>query len=113
MSSKTATWDYIDFSLVEGGLLHQIWHRLNLAGHLLRLICGRVLILLALAWLPLFILALFEGTAWRAAPALPFFKDIGINLRLLVAMPLLILAETFVHRQLRPVVQQFHSRELI
>ena len=36
--------------------------------------------------------------------ALPFLKDVEMQVRLLVAVPLLVVAELVVHRRMRPVV---------
>ena len=66
-----------------------------------------------LAWLPLLVLSLLEGHAWDGSVRLPFLQDIDMHVRLLVALPLLILAELVVHRRMRPVVGQFMARELI
>jgi hypothetical protein len=44
---------------------------------------------------------------------LPFLYDVELHVRLLVALPLLILAELVVHQRMRPVVRQFVARGLI
>jgi hypothetical protein len=43
----------------------------------------------------------------------PFLRDVDIHARLLVAMPLLIVAELVVHQRMRFVVGQFLDRGLI
>ena len=101
------------FSLVLGGPLYQLWRRTGLAGDELGLLRRRILVLTAVAWLPLLVLSVAAGTAWNDAGALPFLDDIGVQTRLLIAMPLLILAEVLVHRRLRPVVLQFTQRALV
>jgi hypothetical protein len=73
----------------------------------------RIFLLALLAWVPLLLLSIAEGHAWGAGVTLPFLYDIDIHLRLLLALPLLILPELVVHRRMRPVVGQFLSRGLI
>src|SRR5687767_12353824 len=101
-----------DFSLVLGGPLFQLWQRTRLAGDALQLLHRRIVVLTALAWAPLMALTLVEGNAWSGV-ALPFLKDVELQVRLLVAVPMLIVAELVVHRRMRPVVGQFVDRGLI
>jgi hypothetical protein len=102
-----------DFSLVLGGPLYQLWRRMHLAGDTLDLLRRRVVITVLLTWLPLLLLSVVEGHAWGGSVALPFLYDIDIHARLLLALPLLILAELIVHQRMRSVVGQFLSRGLI
>ena len=103
-----------DFSLVLGGPLYQLWRRTRLAGDTLQqLLLRRVIVLTALAWLPLLLLSVAEGHAWGDSVKLPFLHDVEIHVRLLLAFPLLILAELVVHQRMRPVVAQFLKRGLI
>lgn len=102
-----------DFSLVLGGPLYQIWRRTRLSGDALQLMHRRVIVLTLLAWLPLLALSVAEGHAWGGSVKLPFLHDIELHVRLLLALPLLILAELFVHQRMCPVVAQFLSGGLI
>ena len=102
-----------DFSLVLGGPLYQLFRRTRLAGDTLELLRRRIVVLALLAWVPLLLLSVVEGHAWGGSVALPFLYDIDIHVRLLLALPLLILAELVVHQRMRGVVGQFLSRGLI
>jgi hypothetical protein len=102
----------IDFSLVLGGPLFQIFRRTRLAGNSLQFLPRRILVLTMVAWAPLLALSVAEGHAW-AGSVLPFFYDVEMHVRLLLALPLLIVAEMSVHRRLRSLVQQFSERGLI
>ena len=65
-----------DFSLVLGGPLYQLWRRSHLAGDALQLLHRRIVVLTALAWVPLLALSVAEGHAWGGSVALPFLYDI-------------------------------------
>jgi hypothetical protein len=101
-----------DFSLVSGGPLYQLFRRTHLSDDALQLVVRRVVVLVALAWLPLLVLSLVEGQAWGGV-SLPFLKDFETQLRLLLAMPLLILAEIQVHQRQPQLVQLFVTNSLI
>jgi len=101
-----------EFSLVLGGPLYQLWRRTRLSGETLQLLHRRLILLTLLAWVPLLLLSVAEGHAWKGV-ALPFLYDIELHARLLLAMPLLIASEIAVHRRLRSTVEQFVERGLI
>jgi hypothetical protein len=102
-----------DFSLVLGGPLYQLLRRTSLAGDALQLTHRRIIVLALLAWAPLLLLSIAEGRAWVDSVQLPFIHDIETHVRLLVTIPLLILAELIIHQRIRPVVEQFLERGLI
>lgn len=102
-----------DFSLVFGGPLFQLWRRARLSDHEGKLSHRRAIAAVLLAWVPLFLLSIAEGRAWGRSVDLVFLKDLELNARLLVALPLLILAELVVHRRMRLVVRQFVEDGLI
>jgi len=103
----------VDFSLVLGGPSYQLWRRTRLSGDTLELLHRRVLVLVLLAWAPLLGLSIAEGHAWRGSLKLPFLNDIEMHVRLLLALPLLILAELVVHQRMRPLVAQLQAGGLI
>ena len=102
-----------DFSLVLGGPLFQLLRRAHVSGDALELMWRRTLALSLFAWVPLLVLSALEGRAWGGDVAIPFLKDVEVHVRLLVALPLLVVAELVVHRRLRFVVGQFRERELV
>ena len=105
--------DPADFSLVLGGPLYQLWRRARLAGGALELLRRRVIALVVLAWVPLLVLSVAAGHAWGDRVRVPFLHDVELHVRLLLALPLLVVAELVVHRLMRPVVREFLARELI
>jgi len=102
-----------DFSVVIGGPLYQAFRRAHLAGDALQLVHRRIVILTALAWLPLLALSIADGKAWGDAVAVPFLYDVDAHARFLVALPLLIVAELVVHQRMRSMVEQFVTRDLV
>ncbi len=105
--------DPYDFSVVLGGPLFQLVRRARLTGDALELLRRRIIVITLVAWLPLLILSVLSGHAWGPEVRVPFLKDIEAHARLLLALPLLILAELVVHQRMRPVVRQFLERDLI
>jgi len=103
----------VDFSLVLGGPLFQLFRRAHLAGDGLELLWRRVIVLAAIAWIPLLLLSLASGQAFGEAVSIPFFVDLEVHVRFLVVLPLLIFAELIVHQRLRPAVQQFVERRIV
>src|SRR3954447_20515621 len=99
-----------DFSVILGGPLYQLFRRTHLAGDDLQLLRRRIVVLALLAWVPLLLLSVAEGHAWDGGVKLPFLHDVELHVRLLLALPLLIVAEMFVHLRMRPAVRQFLDR---
>lgn len=102
-----------DFSLVLGGLLFQLWRRTRLSGPGLQLLPRRVIALVLLAWVPPLVLSIVEGNAWGGNVKLPFFRDVDMHARVLLALPLLITAEVGVYRRMQPLVGLFLDQHLI
>ena len=115
-SESTRDFDLLDppeFSLVLGGPLYQLMRRTRLADDALLMVRRRVVVGFLLTWLPLLVLAMFEGHLLGGDGAVSFLQDVEVHVRFLAAMPLLIVAELVVHRRLRPLLQQFVERKLI
>jgi len=102
-----------DFSLVLGGPLYQFYLRSRLARPPLGLLAWRILVIAAIVWLPLLVLALVAGQAVGGGLKVPFLQDIEVHVRYLLVLPLLITAELVVHKKIRPVVGQFFERGVI
>jgi hypothetical protein len=99
--------------LVLGGPLFQLVRRAHLSGNALELVRRRLIATVILTWLPLLALSILTGRAWGMAVQVPFYKDVEVHARLLVALPLLVLAELVVHQRMRPLVQRFLERDLV
>lgn len=100
-----------DFSLVLGGPLFQIFRRTHLSGPALELLRRRIVFFVILCWVPLAVLSFLEGHLLGAAK-FSFLRDIETQVRFLVSLPTLLLAELIVHRRLRSVVKGFIARRV-
>ena len=101
-----------DFSLVMGGPIFQLFRKPHLSGNNLELLQWRLLTITSIAWLPLLVLDLVASR--HGIPGrLTFLRDVEVQARFLVALPVLILAELIVHLRLRPVVQRFVERRIV
>jgi hypothetical protein len=101
-----------DFSLVMGGPLYQLYRRGRLWRSAEDLGRRRIVAAILVTWLPLCVIALLEGQAFSGV-GLPFFRDLEVQARFLVALPLLIVAEVLVHRRLAPAVRLFVEKGIV
>lgn len=104
--------DAEDFSLVLGGPLYQLFLKTRLVRPPLDLVHRRMLVIPALAWLPLLALTLAEGHAVGGV-VVPFLQDVETYARFLVALPILLFAELTVHARVRETVWQFRERGIV
>jgi hypothetical protein len=113
MGASAIAADSRDFSVVLGGPLFQLFRKAHLSGAGLEMIGQRLLVMLALCWLPLLVLSAVQGLALGSNVVVPFLYDIEAQARILLFVPLLVGAELVVHQRLRSVVDQFLQRDLI
>ncbi len=104
--------EQIDFSLVLGGPLYQLFRRARLVQPPMTLLWRRIVVFLGITWLPLAIFTALGGT-FLGGVSVPFLYDLEVHVRFLITLPLLIAAELIVHSRLRVVVAQFRERNLI
>ena len=102
-----------EFSLVLGGPLFDFFRRAHLSGHTLEFARRRVVVIAGVAWLPLLLLALIGGHAIGGPLQIPFLYDIEAQVRFLIALPILVVAEVIVHSRLVHTVRRFVERRLI
>jgi hypothetical protein len=100
-----------DFSLVVGGPLYDTYLRTHLADPPLELVHRRLLTYVLITWVPLCVLSAFDARG--ADVAVSFLGDIDAHTRLLIALPLFVAAEPFVHDRISRAVRQFTDRGLI
>jgi hypothetical protein len=102
-----------DFSLMLGGPLFRLYCRARLSGSALEGSGRRILVASGIAWLPLLVLSVLAGHALPGSTPLAFLTDVECHARLLVALPILIGTERFVHGRLLPLVRQFIERRIV
>lgn len=102
----------MDFSLVLGGPIFQLFRKSHLTGDDLGLLHRRLITVTAVVWLPLLLLTTFFPVA-AGIGRLSFFYDVEVQARFLVALPILIAAERVVHLRIRPVVRRFVERRIV
>jgi hypothetical protein len=68
---------------------------------------------MAVAWLPLLILSIIQGSAYGKQLQIPFLRDFAVNVRFLVALPILILAESSIDWHWRLLVLHFLKSGLV
>jgi hypothetical protein len=101
------------FSITKGGPLHRLLVRLGHAGDGRKFVLRRALAAIIITWLPLLFLSLLEGLAWGGKIKIPFLRDLAVNVRLLIAIPILILAESRIDRRWRTLVLEFLNSGLV
>jgi hypothetical protein len=103
----------LDFSLVLGGPLYQLWLGLHASTPGLDLLMRRLFGITAFAWLPLLVLTTYDRFAAGHVVPVRFLYDLESHARFLVAIPLFLLAEVVVHQRLRPIVWHFRDSGVV
>src|SRR5271154_1785895 len=102
-----------DFSLTRGGPFHRLLLFLDPASDQRQGVIRRALIATLLTWLPLLILSLVQGVAYGPQVKIPFLRDFAVNARFLIALPILILAESGIDEKWRVLVLEFLRSGLV
>ena len=104
---------HLESSFFVGGGLDGLLRRVGLSGDAPGRVRRRVAVFVLVAWLPLLVLSAVGGQLIGGGLAVPFLLDVGAQVRFLVALPLLIIAEVEAHRRLPPLMSQFAERRLL
>ena len=102
-----------DFSLTRGGPMHRVLVLLGNAGDERQRVIHRALGVALITWLPLLVLSLVHGDAYGTSVRIPFLRDFAVNVRFLIAVPILILAESSIDRRWRILVVHFLKSGLV
>ena len=100
------------FSLTRGGLFYRVQRLLGFADERSGAI-RRVLFGIAVTWLPLLILSFAQGLAYGNHLQIPFLRDFAVNLRFLVALPIVIVVESSIDDEWRQLVLHFLRSGLV
>jgi hypothetical protein len=102
-----------DFSITRGGPLHWVLVRMGHAGDGRKLVLRRSLAVIMITWLPLLLLSIWQGLAWGRQINIPFLRDLAVNVRLLIAVPILVMAESTIDRRWLTLVNEFLRSRLV
>jgi len=102
-----------NFSLIRNGPAHRFLFRLSRAAPERRQVIVRALLAVLVTWLPLAIFAAVQGLAYSSQIKIPFFCDFAVNVRFLIALPILVLAESSIDHRWRILVLQFLRSGLV
>jgi len=101
------------FRLSTGGLFHSVVTRLQIQKPDSYSIKRRILVLIALCWLPLLLLTAYEGTLINQHLEIPFIYDLSPHVRFLIVIPLLIAADPLIDPLIASNLQSIGSSGLI
>src|ERR1700722_2315440 len=101
------------FSLTPGGLSYRLQIILGQVHEDRARVLRRTLLAVVTTWLPLLVLSLIHGSAYEMQLQIQFLRDFAVNVRFLVALPILILAESNIDCQWRILVVHFLSSGLV
>jgi len=102
-----------DFSLTKSGILYRLLCRLKLGGTSKKEMIIRILFIIAITWLPLFVLSSFQGLLFGNKVTIPFWEDFTCHTRFLIVIPLLIFAEISVDLLLRELTAQLFKSGIL
>lgn len=102
-----------NFSLTRGGPLYRLQLRLGAAKEERIRVMRRALGAVLVTWLPLLLLSAAQGLAFGTHIPIPFVQDFAVNVRFLIALPLLILSEVGIDRRLGITVNHFLKSGLV
>ena len=74
---------------------------------------ARILLLAGIAWLPLVVLTLIEGTLYAADITIPFVKDIVPYVRGLIVIPLLVMADNVIEPMMARTVNYLQTSGIV
>ena len=113
MIGKNSSIDIADFSLIYGGSLNRLLIRTGLIKPDSPQIVRKVVFAVIITWVPLLILSVIQGIAYGSQVKVPFFYDIAVHVRFLLALPLLIIAGGVIDPRTKAMGMQFINSNLI
>jgi hypothetical protein len=101
------------FSIFDGGLIARLLAILGKTADDRPRLVRRTLLALLVTWLPMLVLSFLRKSAFGPRVGIPFLRDFAVNVRFLVAVPVLILAESGIARTWRLIALQFLRSGLV
>ncbi|WP_373650806.1 hypothetical protein [Schlesneria sp. DSM 10557] len=113
MSTGQSSPEQIDFPLVHSGYVNSLSRYCGQSRPSLRIRLERVLILVAVTWLPLLVLSLMSGHTFAGKVDVPLLHDPALSGRLLFVLPVLELAEAMVAISLPIQIRHFTTSQIV
>jgi hypothetical protein len=101
------------FSIVLGGPLYNFLQRHGILGVGFRNVFTRVVVLIALTWLPLLLFSLRDGLAFGQRVRIPLLYGFAVNGKFLIGLPLLLLADLVIDPAVRRALAEFVNERLV
>lgn len=102
-----------NFSIVVGGPVYDFFLRIGLVRLGLPNVKRRIIGIVTIAWLPLLALSLMDGLAIGDRVTIPLLLDFATYGRMLLALPLLLLAEIVIDPGIREAVKEFFTEGIV
>jgi hypothetical protein len=102
-----------NFSIVVGGPVYDFMLRIGLVRLGLPNVKRRIIAFVAIAWLPLLLLSLKDGLALGDRVTIPLLLDFTTYGRMLLALPLLLVAEIIIDPAIRDAVREFVAEGIV
>lgn len=96
-----------DGDLFGGAPFLRLFRRCGLLRPQVSNLARRALIAVLIAWIPLAVLSMAEGALLSSPDAESFLPDLGVHARFLIALPMLVAAESLLASRLGAIVQHF------
>src|SRR5271168_1138868 len=101
------------FSLTQGGPFYRLQLRFGNTQERHARVLRRAVLAILVTWLPLLVLSIIQGSAYGKQIQIPFLRDFAVNVRFLVALPILILAESSIDHEWKLLVLHFLKSGLV
>jgi len=102
-----------DFSIVLGGPVYDFLQRVGMVRLKLPNIFRRIIAVIVITWVPLLLLSIKDGLVIAGPVKIPFLLDYSTYGRLLIGLPLLLVAEVVIDPAIRSAVKEFVDARLI
>lgn len=99
--------------VTEAGPFFRVEQRIGLTRQGLPGMAVRTTVAVGLSFVPLVLLAAYEGVLFGQRVALPLLSDVTVYARFLIAVPLLLHAESFIEQRLSQAVTHFRTGHLL
>jgi hypothetical protein len=101
------------FSLVQGGLIYRFQVAIGMAIPDRSGVVNRALLTILITWFPLLLLSLLQNRAFGSQVQIPFLHDFATNIRFLIGLPLLVIAEVVINPRISHAVKHFVKSGLV